>query len=164
LLTLGTMNAYYAGVAKLGAALGRDGALPEWLARGSLAGEVPRRSLAVVSALTIPSLIATGLFHLATQTLVSLTAGLIVAVYAIGVAAAVRLLPRRSKGRAAAMAALVAVVALLATTGIYLIWALAVSLAALLYLRLRSKRRAAPPVPTPSGAHESPAAAVRSPR
>ena len=35
LLTLGVMNAYYAGAAKLGAALGRDGALPAWLARGS---------------------------------------------------------------------------------------------------------------------------------
>src|SRR5574342_736757 len=41
LLTLGAMNAYYAGSAKLGAALGRDGALPVWLARGSMAGEVP---------------------------------------------------------------------------------------------------------------------------
>jgi amino acid efflux transporter len=51
LLTLGAMNAYYAGAAKLGAALGRDGALPGWLARGSSAGEVPRRSLAVVSTL-----------------------------------------------------------------------------------------------------------------
>ena len=158
LLTLGTMNAYYAGVAKLGAALGRDGALPEWLARGSLAGEVPRRSLAVISALTVPSLIATGAFHLGTRTLVSLTAGLIVSVYAIGVAAAVRLLPRRTAGRAAAMVALVAVVALLATTGIYLIWALAVSVAALLYLWF--KRRATPPAP--SDANET-AAALGSP-
>jgi amino acid efflux transporter len=156
LLTLGTMNAYYAGVAKLGAALGRDGALPEWLARGSLVGEVPRRSLAVVSALTIPSVIATGAFHLRTQTLVSLTTGLFVVVYAIGVAAAVRLLPRGSKGRAAAMVALVAVVALLATTGVYLVWAVVVSLAALLYLYLQSRRRAAPPAP--SAEHESPAA------
>ncbi len=142
LLTLGTMNAYYAGVAKLGAALGRDGALPGWLARGSLAGEVPRRSLAVISALTIPSLVATGVFHVGAQSLVSLTAGLIVSVYAIGVAAAVRLLPRRTKGRAAAVVALGAVAALLAATGVYLVWAAVVSAAALLYLRL--KRQPAP--------------------
>jgi amino acid efflux transporter len=159
LLTLGTMNAYYAGVAKLGAALGRDGALPGWLARGSLAGEVPRRSLVVVAALTIPSLIATGAFHVGTRTLVSLTAGLIVAVYAIGVAAAVRLLPRHSKGRAAAMIALVAVIALLATTGIYLIWAVVVSVAAMLYLRFR--RQPAPP-PKSSGLETE--AALGSPR
>ena len=50
LLTIGAMNAYFAGAAKLGAALGRDGALPVWFARGSAAGEIPRRSLVVVSA------------------------------------------------------------------------------------------------------------------
>jgi len=35
LLTLGTMNAYIAAAAKTGAALGRDGAAPAWLAPGS---------------------------------------------------------------------------------------------------------------------------------
>ena len=34
LLTVGAMNAYFAGGAKLGAALGRDGSLPAWFARG----------------------------------------------------------------------------------------------------------------------------------
>lgn len=153
LLTLGTMNAYYAGVAKLGAALGRDGALPGWLARGSTAGEVPRRSLVVSSVLTIPSLVATFAFHVGAQSLVPLTAGLIVAVYAVGVAAAVRLLPRRSKGRAAAMIALVAVVALLAATGVYLVWAVVVAAAALLYLRFKP----APRPEKPSAADAEPA-------
>ncbi|HEU5354537.1 MAG TPA: amino acid permease [Actinocrinis sp.] len=135
LLTLGTMNAYYAGVAKLGAALGRDGALPGWLARGSTAGEVPRRSLTFVSALTIPGLVATAAFHVQTRTLVSLTAGLIVSVYAVGVLAALRLLPRRSKGRATALVALAAVALILAATGVYLVWAVVVSAAALIYAR-----------------------------
>jgi amino acid efflux transporter len=53
------MNAYFAGAAKLGAALGRDGALPAWLARGDSAGEAPRRSLAVVSGLSGLALAAT---------------------------------------------------------------------------------------------------------
>jgi amino acid efflux transporter len=35
--------------AKLGAALGRNSALPEWFARGSQVGEVPGRSLGVVA-------------------------------------------------------------------------------------------------------------------
>ena len=159
LLTLGTMNAYYAGVAKLGAALGRDGALPEWLARGSLAGEVPRRSLVVTSAMTVPGLVATAVFHVGTRTLVSLTAGLIVVVYATGVAAAVRLLPRHSKGRIAAMVAFVAVAVLLAATGQYLAWAVVVSAAALLYVRLKRQRTP----PTPSDARET-EAALGSPR
>src|SRR6266540_3158856 len=45
-VTLATMNAYVASAARLGVALGRDGALPGWLTKGGRAGEVPRRSLA----------------------------------------------------------------------------------------------------------------------
>lgn len=136
LLTLGAMNAYYAGAAKLGAALGRDGALPGWLTRGSVVGEVPRRSLAVVSALGFCALAGVSLAGVGPRPLVLMTTGSFVAVYAIGVAAAVRLLPRRSKGRAAAVAALVAVVALLVMSGVYLLWPLVVTGGALLYLRL----------------------------
>lgn len=61
LLTLGTMNAYFAGAAKLGAALGRDGALPGWLAQGSQVGGVPRRSLAAIALLAAVALAATTL-------------------------------------------------------------------------------------------------------
>ena len=49
LLSVGAINAYFAGGARLGAALARDGSLPVWLAQGSTAGEVPRRSLALVA-------------------------------------------------------------------------------------------------------------------
>ncbi|MEV1170411.1 hypothetical protein, partial [Nonomuraea sp. NPDC049784] len=77
------------------------------------------------------------------EPLVLLTTGSFVAVYAFGVAAAIKLLPRRSMGRAAAMLALVAVIALLIMSGVYLLWPLAVTGAALLYLRL-NRRRPAP--------------------
>ncbi|HZX37914.1 MAG TPA: amino acid permease [Streptomyces sp.] len=143
LLTLGTMNAYYAGAAKLGAALGRDGALPAWLTRGSMVGEAPRRSLGVVSGLAFVVLLAVVMTDAGVEPLVLLANGSFVAVYAIGVAAAVRLLPRRSKGRAAALAALVAVVALLAMSGRYLVWPLVVTGAALVYLRISKRRRTA---------------------
>jgi amino acid efflux transporter len=36
LLTIGAMNAYFAGAAKLGSALGRDGALPHWRRRAAV--------------------------------------------------------------------------------------------------------------------------------
>jgi amino acid efflux transporter len=140
LLTFGTMNAYYAGAAKLGAALGRDGALPAWLARGSRAGEVPRRSLALNAGLSFVSLGAVVAAGVGAKPLVLLTTGSFVTVYAVGVAAALRLLPRRSAGWAAAVAAMVAVLALLAMTGVYLIWAVAVTAGALGYLRLRRPR------------------------
>ncbi|MFF8277403.1 APC family permease [Streptomyces lateritius] len=140
LLTMGAMNAYYAGAANLGAALGRDGALPGWFARGSVAGEVPRRSLALVSTLSFLALFVVVSTGLGIESLVLLTTGSFVAVYAIGVAAAVRLLPKGTKGRVSALLALVAVVALLIMAGFYLLWPLAVAGAALLYLRLNRRR------------------------
>lgn len=143
LLTFGAMNAYYAGAAKLGAALGRDGALPAWLSRGSQAGEVPRRSLgvnALLSFLALSIVVATGF---GAKPLVLLTTGSFVTVYAVGIFAALRLLPKGSAGRATAYAACVVVLALLAVTGVYLLWSLLVISGALLYLFL-NRHRAAP--------------------
>jgi amino acid efflux transporter len=142
LLTFGAMNAYYAGAAKLGSALGRDGALPAWLSRGSQAGEVPRRSLginALLSFLALGIVVVTGV---GAKPLVLLTTGSFVTVYAVGLAAALRLLPRGA-GRIAAFAALISVLVLLAMTGVYLLWSLLVTGGALLYLRL-NRHRAAP--------------------
>jgi amino acid efflux transporter len=141
LLTLGTMNAYYAGAAKLGAALGRDGGLPAWLGHGSLTGQAPRRSLAVLGVGATAVLLVVAVGGVGTRPLVSLTTGLFVAVYVFGVAAAVKLLPRRSKARAAAMVSLAAVVVLLVMSGPYLVWPVLVAGGALLYLRVRPPGR-----------------------
>ncbi|MFG2053303.1 APC family permease [Micromonospora sp. NPDC048930] len=144
LLTLGTMNAYFAGAARLGAALGRDGALPAWLARGSDTGEVPRRSLAVVSALSGLAVAATAIAGVGPRPLVLLTTGSFAAVYALGTAAALRLLPAGSTARRCAALALVAVVALLVMTGWYLFWPLIVAAGGLSYLRRRRAKDATP--------------------
>lgn len=155
-LTLGVLNAYYAGAAKLGAALARDGALPGWLARGSVAGEVPRRSLGVLSVLALAAVLLVVALDVGPEPLVLLTTGLFVVVYAVGVAAAVRLLPRRSAARGAAKVALAVVAVLLVMYGPYLVWPLLVTGAALLYLRIRRpspenvpvyQRRRPPPSP-----------------
>lgn len=140
LLTFGAMNAYYAGASKLGAALARDGALPAWLARGSSAGVVPRRSLAVLSAMSMLTAVVVVVAGLEPESLVLLTTGLFVTVYAVGVAAAVKLLPRRSRARLAALVAQGAVVVLLLMAGVYLLWPALVSVAALLYLRFSHRR------------------------
>ena len=137
LLTLGTMNAYFAGAAKLGAALGRDGGLPAWLGHGSLTGQVPRRSLAVLGLGATAVLAVAAAAGVGTRPLVALTTGLFVTVYALGVAAAVKLLPRRSVARAAAIMSLAAVVVLLLVSGAYLVWPVLVASGALLYLRVR---------------------------
>jgi amino acid efflux transporter len=144
LLTLGAMNAYFAGAAKLGAALGRDGALPAWFARGHSAGEVPRRSLAVVSGLSGLALTVVAAAGVGARPLVLLTTGSFVLVYLLGAAAAVRLLPRGTWSHRASITALSAVLVLLVMTGVYVLWALAVAVAALAYER---RRRGSPSIP-----------------
>jgi amino acid efflux transporter len=163
LLTLGAMNAYFAGSAKLGAALARDGALPAWFARGvtprnrSLrsrfredpdwsAGEVPRRSLAVIATLSGASLVVAGALGVSTRSIVLLTTGSFVLVYVLGTAAAVKLLPRRSWSRRSAVIALASSLALLVMAGPYLLWPLGVAAVALAYRTWRSwrTRRTAP--------------------
>jgi amino acid efflux transporter len=141
LLTLGVMNTYYAGAAKLGAALGRDGALPAWLARGSQAGAVPRRSLALTIACGAAGLMVAVITGVDTAPLVLATTGSFVAVYALGTAAAIRLLPRGSGSWWTAVLAFITVLVLVATTGVYLIWPAVVGLAAMLYIRGNRARR-----------------------
>jgi len=134
LLTFGVMNTYHAGAAKLGAALGRDAALPAWLSKGSEAGTIPRRSLGLTLVLGLGGFAVVAVTGVGTGPLVLATTGSFVAVYAVGIAAAVRLLPRRSAGWWTAIVALATVAVLMATTGPYLIWPVAVGLIALLYL------------------------------
>jgi amino acid efflux transporter len=138
LLTLGAMNAYFAGAAKLGAALARDGALPGWLARGSSAGDVPRRSLAVIAAITLLSLAGAAAFEVTTREIVLLTIGAFVLVYVFGCSAAVKLLPRRTWARRSAIIALASSLALLAMAGPYLLWAVCVGLLSLVYYGWRT--------------------------
>jgi amino acid efflux transporter len=134
-MTLGAMNAYFAGAARLGAALGRDGALPVWFARGGAVGEVPRRSLAVVTGLAAVALAVTAAAGLGPRPSVLVTTGSFVLVYVLGMAAAVRLLPRGGWARRGAGVALVAVSALLVLTGPYVLWTLLVAAGALAYHR-----------------------------
>jgi amino acid efflux transporter len=157
LLTMGAMNAYFAGGAKLGAALGRDGALPPWFARGSSAGEIPRRSLAVIGGLSALALLTVAVTGLGTRLSVLLTTGSFTLVYVLGTAAAVRLLPRRSWSRRAAVVALAAVVVLLVMTGVYLLWTAAVALAALAYVHWRTRSGATPPASAVAAASAAPA-------
>lgn len=157
LLTLGVLNAYYAGAAKLGAALARDGALPAWLAQGSMAGEVPRRSLGLLGVLALTGLLLGVWWDVGLSSLVFLTNGLFVTVYVVGAAAAVRLLPRRTAAWVAAVVTLVVVSLLLVSSGPYLVWPLLVTGAALLYLRVtrRATLPAAAPTPSPRQADAS---------
>ena len=95
LLTVGAMNAYFAGGSRLGAALARDGALPRWLARGGEAGQVPRRSIALVTVASMLSLVVAVVLDLGLTPLMLLATGCFTLVYVLGTASALRLLPAR---------------------------------------------------------------------
>jgi amino acid efflux transporter len=113
LLSVGAINAYFAGGARLGGALARDGLLPGWLAHGSSAGEVPRRALGVITlgALTCLGVLTVGGLSLNAPLL--LTTGAFTLVYVVGAAAGLRLLPRRTWVHRGALVAFVSTLALL---------------------------------------------------
>jgi amino acid efflux transporter len=147
LLSLGAMNAYFAGSARLGGALGRDGSLPAWFAHGSSAGQVPRRSLVVVTAGAMGTLLAIAVSGIAIEKTMLLVTGAFSIVYLVGTAAAIRLLPRGTWVWRASVVAFVSSVALLAVTGRYLLPQVVVGLAAVVWLS--RSRAAAPAAPDP---------------
>ena len=133
LLTVGAMNAYYAGGSRLGAALARDGALPAYLAVGGEQGGVPRRSLALIATQSVLWLVASEVLHLGLTPLMLLATGCFTLVYVLGTAAAVRLLERGSRAWWTAVVALVSVLGLLVMNGWHVVWALGVAAAAVAY-------------------------------
>ena len=99
-LTMGTMNVYIGGAAKLAAALAEDGALPRWLGGGA-PRSVPRRPLVADrgrrhGAARTRSSPASG----STDDLVRATSACFVAVYVLALGSAVRILD--GDGRVAA--------------------------------------------------------------
>ena len=115
LLTIATINTYFAGAAELGASLARDGSLPAWLAARAGPSGVPRRSLglvAVLALLTTGVLAVLGLDTDSTLLIATATFGL---TYLVGTAAAVRLLT--GWGRFAGVVSVLASAGLVAVTG-----------------------------------------------
>lgn len=98
IVALGVMNAYLAAFSKLGASLALNGDLPRWLSAGVESGGVPRRALGLtglVVAVYFSLMLWSGL-ELTPFILVHTSS--MVAIYAVGMVAAVRLLRRGSAG------------------------------------------------------------------
>lgn len=116
-LTMGTMNVYVGGAAKLMAALAAERHLPTWLARGSQRS-IPRRPLAViaVAGLALLGALLAGLGT--TGDLVRAISALFIAVYVLAVLSATRILAGRA--RAAAICSLALVLALAVFSAGYL--------------------------------------------
>ena len=139
LLTFGTMNAYFAGASKLGAALARDGALPLWLAKGHAPGEVPRRSLSVIIALaTVVSAVALWARADLSQLLLAASACLL-AVTVAGLVAGIKLLPGGRPTWWGAVFAAVTIGVVTLFSGLFLAYPVGLALAALLYTGTTSR-------------------------
>ena len=134
-LTMGTMNVYLGGAAKLMASLAADRDLPLWLA-GDAHRSVPRRPLALytVTTVTLLGLLVAGFSS--TGDLIRATSACFIAVYLLAVLSAARILTGRV--RAVALVTLATVVGL----AVFSSWFLAVPIvAAALSVTLRQSLR-----------------------
>jgi amino acid efflux transporter len=145
LLTVATINTYFAGAAELGASLARDGSLPPWLAARSGRQDVPRRALAVVAGLGLATTAGLALLGRDTDSTLLLTTATFALVYLLATAAAVRLLA--GWARVTAVLAVVASAGLVAATGWHVLMPVAVGAAGVLWEVRRSRRRQPRPPP-----------------
>ena len=131
-VALGVLNAYLGAFAKLGAALGRDGDLPRWLGAGAESGGVPRRALLAVAVLAAAYLAALVINDLDLTPFILIHTSCMVAVYALGMVAALRLLERFSLGWWLAVISVVLVAGLVALAGANLLIPTVLAAAALI--------------------------------
>jgi amino acid efflux transporter len=117
-LTMGTMNVYLAGAAKLSASLAESGALPRWLASDAYRS-VPRRPLAVIAVVGVTLLAGLVAGIGSAEDLVRATSALFIAVYVLAIVSAIRILDGRV--RLAAVFALAAVLALAVFSAAFLV-------------------------------------------
>ena len=113
-LTMGTMNVYLGGFSKLAASLANEGALPRWLG-GDAYRSVPRRPLAVITAVGVAILVALLAGFSNTDDLVRATSACFIAVYVLAVYSATRILDGRLRALAWVTLAMVLVLAVFST-------------------------------------------------
>jgi amino acid efflux transporter len=142
LLTIATINTYFAGAAELGASLARDGSLPAFLAARDGPQGVPRRALGLVALL---ALVTTGVLAALgrdTDTPLLFATGTFSLVYLLGTAAALRLL--RGWGRVVAAVSVAASIGLVVLTGWVVLLPAAVGALGVLWTRSLGRARPAP--------------------
>lgn len=116
-VAVGVLNAYLGAFAKLGASLGREGDLPAWFGRGAEQGGIPRRALVLVAAIAALDFAMMIISGGQLTPFILIHTGSMVAVYALGVVAALRLLNRYSLGWWFALVSTVLVAGLVALAG-----------------------------------------------
>ncbi|WP_431279528.1 APC family permease [Leifsonia poae] len=142
IVVTGVFNAYLAAFSKLGAAMGRDGDLPRWFGRGVENGGVARRGLLL-------SAVVMGLYSVVVLTSGDLEPFILVhtsiaaAVYAVGVASAIVLLPRWSLGWWMSVLSCIFAAGLLVLAGWHLVFPVGIAIVAVL-VGLMVRRRQTP--------------------
>lgn len=117
IVVLGVLNVYVPAFGNLAASLGRDGHLPRWFARGVEGGEVPRRGLLLTAVLCLSYTAIRFALDLDLEVFVLIHTSSMVAVYLLGMVAAVRLLERFTIGWWMAVVSVVLVGALVVLAG-----------------------------------------------
>lgn len=98
IVALGVMNAYLAAFAKLGASLAQNGDLPRRFAAGAESGGIPRRALALTGGVVAIWFGLMMLNDIDLTPFILVHTSCMVAIYAIGMLAALRLLERSTPG------------------------------------------------------------------
>ena len=137
---IGVSNAYLPAFANLGASLGRDGDLPRWFGRGAEVGAVPHRALGWIAVQSLVYTTVFFVFHLDLQTFILIHISSMVAVYALGMVSAVKLLRVGSAGWVMAVLSVVLMAGLLVLTGWHLVVPGALALVAIAVTAIRRVR------------------------
>ncbi len=116
-VSVGVLNAYVPAFGKLAASLGRDGHLPRWFAKGAEPGAVPRRALALVAVIELSYLALLYWREFELTGFILIHTACMVAVYALGMVSALRLLTRYTAGWWLAVVSVVLVAGLLVIAG-----------------------------------------------
>jgi len=140
IVVVGVLNAYLPAFANLGASLGRDGHLPRWMAKGAEPGQVPRRALLAFAFLIAAYVGAFFVFDLDLQSFILFHTSSMVAVYAVGMVAALRLLTRWSAGWWMALVSVVLSAGLILLAGRNLLLPLGLAVVAILVTLIRKVR------------------------
>ncbi|MCC6376817.1 MAG: amino acid permease [Microbacteriaceae bacterium] len=142
-VSVGVQNTYLGAFAKLGASLGRDGDLPKWFGKGSESGGIARRSLGLACLIMLTYFVAIILKDLDLAPFILIHTSCMVAIYAAGMLAALRLLGKYSLGWWMALTSCVLVLGLLILAGWNLLIPVSLALAAIVITvikRIRSRR------------------------
>lgn len=142
-VAVGVLNAYIPAFGNLAASLGRDGHLPRWFGKGAEPGSVPRRALVLVTVIELTYFAIAASQGLVLTPFILIHTASMVAVYALGMIAAVKLLERYSLGWWMAVISVVLVAGLLVLAGANLLVPAVLAVVALVVSLVKRRNRRA---------------------